>query len=118
MFVLLALTHLGHECQDLLSLCDGMHVGTDETSVYTLIRKSFGENEVRTHVNSKGKSPLLEKFSEEDGMHDTASRKTGSPTHYQQAIPAPMVSLTRCKSSGVCGIFWLSACRLRGVYGI
>ena len=24
-----ALTHLGHECQDLLSPCDGMHVYTD-----------------------------------------------------------------------------------------
>ena len=28
-FLLLAFTHLGHECQDLLSLCDGMHVCTD-----------------------------------------------------------------------------------------
>ena len=30
----------GHECQDLLSLCDGMHMCTEWTSVYTLIRKS------------------------------------------------------------------------------
>ena len=28
-FVLPAFTHLGHEFQDLLSLCDGMHVCTD-----------------------------------------------------------------------------------------
>ena len=28
-FLLPAFTHLGHECQDLLSLCDGMHVCTD-----------------------------------------------------------------------------------------
>ena len=28
-FLLLAFTHLGHECQDLLSLCDEMHVCTD-----------------------------------------------------------------------------------------
>ena len=28
-FLLLAFTHLGHECQDLLSPCDGMHVCTD-----------------------------------------------------------------------------------------
>ena len=27
--LLLAFTHLGHECQGLLSLCDGMHVYTD-----------------------------------------------------------------------------------------
>ena len=34
-FLLTAFTCLGHECQDLLSLCDGMHVCTDYTSVYT-----------------------------------------------------------------------------------
>ena len=28
-FLLLAFTHLRHECQDLLSLCHGMHVCTD-----------------------------------------------------------------------------------------
>ena len=28
-FLLLAFTHVGHECQDLLSSCDGMHVCTD-----------------------------------------------------------------------------------------
>ena len=28
-FLLLELTHLGHECQDLLSPCDEMHVCTD-----------------------------------------------------------------------------------------
>ena len=28
-FLLPAFTHLGHECQDLLSPCDGMHVSTD-----------------------------------------------------------------------------------------
>ena len=27
--LLLAFTRLGHECQDILSLCDGMHVCTD-----------------------------------------------------------------------------------------
>ena len=40
-FLLTAFTRLGHECQDLLSPCDGVHVCTDQTSVYTLIRKSF-----------------------------------------------------------------------------
>ena len=29
MFLLPAFTHLGHECQHLLSQCDGMHVCTD-----------------------------------------------------------------------------------------
>ena len=36
--------HLGHERQDLLRPCDEMHVCTDYTSVYTLIRKSFWGN--------------------------------------------------------------------------
>ena len=38
----LASTCRGHECQDGLSLCDEMHVCADKTSVYTLIKKSFG----------------------------------------------------------------------------
>ena len=41
-FLLSVFTRLGHECQDLLSSCDGMHVCTDWTSVYTLFRKFFG----------------------------------------------------------------------------
>ena len=45
-FLLPAFTRLGHECQDLLSPCDEMHVCTDYTSVYTLIRKGFGGNGV------------------------------------------------------------------------
>ena len=35
-FLLLAFARLEHECQDLLSPCDGMHVCTDWTSVYTI----------------------------------------------------------------------------------
>ena len=42
-FLLLAFTRLRHECQDLLSLCDGVHVCTDKTSVYTLTQKSLAE---------------------------------------------------------------------------
>ena len=53
MFLLPALTHLGHEHQDLLSLCSEMRVCTD---VYTLIQRVLG-NGARTHVNSKGKIP-------------------------------------------------------------
>ena len=40
-FLLPAFTNLAHKCQDLLSECDGMHVCTDLTSVYSLIWKSF-----------------------------------------------------------------------------
>ena len=50
-------THLGPEFQDLLNLCDRMHLCTDKTSIYTLIPKSAW-NGVRTHVNSKEKIPL------------------------------------------------------------
>ena len=41
--LLLEITLPGHECQDLLSPCDGMHMCTDWTLVYTLIRKSSRE---------------------------------------------------------------------------
>ena len=53
-FLLPPFTHLGHECQDLLSLCDGMHVCTDWTSIYTLIQKCFLNG---VSVNFKGKIP-------------------------------------------------------------
>ena len=39
-FLLPAFTRPRHECQDILSLCDGMNECTDKTSV---IQKSFGE---------------------------------------------------------------------------
>ena len=42
-FLLPAFTHQGHERHDLLSLCDGIYVCADQTSVYTLVRKSLGE---------------------------------------------------------------------------
>ena len=48
-FLLLAFTCLGHECQDLLSPCDGMHVCTD-LGVYSHPKEFLG-----THVNCKGK---------------------------------------------------------------
>ena len=62
-FLLPAFTCLGHECQDLLSSCDGMHVCTDQPSVYTLIRKSFGGMESEPMLTPSKKSPLPEKNS-------------------------------------------------------
>ena len=50
-FLLPAFTRLGNECQELLGPCDGMHVYTDWTSLYALIRV-LG-NGVRTHVSYK-----------------------------------------------------------------
>ena len=56
-FLLPAFTRLGHECQDLLSPCHGMHVCTDYRPRFILSseRVFLGGNGVRTHVNSKGK---------------------------------------------------------------
>ena len=52
--------------------------------------KEFCRNGVSTHVNSKGKSHLLEKFSpEEDWTHDTASSRTASPTHTTKELFQP-----------------------------
>ena len=69
-----AFTRLGHECQDLWSPWDGMHVCTDYTSVYTLIRKSFG---------GMGSLPMLtpgeKKIPSTGQTHDAASRKKSEP---------------------------------------
>ena len=89
-FLLPAFTHLRHECQDLWSPCDGMHVCTDWTSVYTLIRKSLGGMESASMLTPREKSPLLEKFfSEEDRTHNTVSSRTVSPAHYQLSYSGP-----------------------------
>ena len=79
-FLLLAFTCLGHECQGLLSPCDGMYVRTDWTSVYTLIQKSFEGMESETMLSSREKIPCTES-SEEGWTRDAASHKTASPMH-------------------------------------
>ena len=67
-FLLPALTCLGHECQDLWSLSNGMYVCTDKTSVHTLIQKSVGGMESEPMLTPREKFHLPEKFSpEEDG---------------------------------------------------
>ena len=73
--------HLGHECLDLLSPCDGVHVCTR-----FILSSERVENGVRTHVNSKGKNPLYRK---EGGTRDTASRWTASPTYYRLSYSGP-----------------------------
>ena len=76
-FLLLAFTRLGNECQAILSPCDGMHVSTDYTSVYTLIRKSFERMESEPMLTQREKSPLPESFSpEKNRTHDAASSRT------------------------------------------
>ena len=78
-FLLPAFTRLGHECQELWSLYDGMRVCADQTSVYTLIRKSLRGMESEPMLTPREKSPLPENFSsEEDRTHDAASSRTAS----------------------------------------
>ena len=84
-FLLPAFIHLEHDCHDLMNPCDGMHMCTDHTSVYTFIRKSFGGMELELMLTPREKFPLPEKkFSSEDGTHNAASSRTASPTLYQR----------------------------------
>ena len=55
-----AFTHLAHECQDLLSPCDRMHVCTDKTLVHTLLRKSYWGMESEPMLTPRGKTSLPE----------------------------------------------------------
>ena len=93
-FLLLAFTCLGHERQDLLRPCDGMHTCVHwlDLGLYSY-RKEFLGNGVRTHVNSNSKGKITstrKKFSpKEYRTQDAASSRMASPTHYQRGIPAP-----------------------------
>ena len=75
-FLLRAFTHLGHECQAVLSQCN-----------------EFCWNGIRTHVNSKKKMPSTGS-SEEDRTNDTTSRRTVSPTRYWLSYSSPLNLLT------------------------
>ena len=55
--------------------------------------KEFWGNEVRTHVNSKGKIPSTGS-SEEGRPCDAALHRTASPTHYRLSYSGPLFSLT------------------------
>ena len=60
-FLLPAFTCLGHKWQEPLSLCDGMHVCTDWTSVYILMWKSFWGMVSEPMLTPREKFPLWEK---------------------------------------------------------
>ena len=86
-FLLPAFTCLGHECQYLWvrvreCMC------AQRRPWFTLSSKRVFGNEVRTHINSKGKIPCT-RGSEEGRTHDAASRRTVSPTHYQLNYSGP-----------------------------
>ena len=68
---------------------------------FSFIRQSFGGMESEPMLTPREKSPLQEKFSaREDRTHDVASSRTASPTHYQGAIPAPVVSSRQHRPQG------------------
>ena len=75
-FLLLAFAHLGNECQDLLSPCNGMHVCTDKASVYTLIQKSFRGMESEPMLTPGGKSlpPETQRRVEPATLYHTGER--------------------------------------------
>ena len=74
-FLLPAFTHLGHECQDLLSLCDRMHVCTDWTS--------------RKWSQNPQEKSLLPDSSEQGRTHNAAWHRIASQTHYQLSYFSP-----------------------------
>ena len=53
-------TSIHIKCQDLLNLCDGMHMCTYYTVVYTLIQKSFTGMESEPILTPRKKYPLPE----------------------------------------------------------
>ena len=92
-FLLPAFTHLGHECQDLLSLCSGMHMCTDLG--LSSHPNDIGGNGVRTHVNSKRKIPSTTNILLREGSNPRCCIKQESkpnilPTSYSG--PKPGVS--------------------------
>ena len=82
-FLLLAITHPGNECQNTLSLCDGIRVHIGNILVKTSIQKSC-----------TGSEPMLlprEKFPQQEGSEKgqsciAASCRIVSLTHYQPPL--------------------------------
>ena len=58
-FMLQAFTRLGHECQEILNLDDGMHTCAQrlDLGLYSHLKDFLG-NGASTHLNSKGKIPF------------------------------------------------------------
>ena len=70
-FLLPEFTGRGLEYQNLLSPCDGMHVCTDQTSVYTHIRNSLlgMESEPMLSPRDKSSLPAAERTIEPATLH-------------------------------------------------
>ena len=81
-------TRLGHECQDLLRLCNGMH--RLELGLYSH-PKELWWNGVRAHVNSKGKIPSTGKILLRGGSNPYRCIKQDSePTTLPTSYSSPL----------------------------
>ena len=76
-FLLLAFTRLGHECQDLLSLCNRIHVCTNVPLIYTLIWKSFGGMESEPMLLTPKENPFYRKNSPQRRIKPRALHQVG-----------------------------------------
>ena len=83
---LLACSHLGHQCQDHWSLCNGMQVCTDRPWFILSSKRVLGSR-AETLLNSRKKSPQLD-GSMEGLTRSAASCRIGSTTA-SWAVPAP-----------------------------
>ena len=89
-----AFPRLGHECQDLLSPCDGMHVCTDMTSFYALIRKSFGGMDPETMLTPR-ENPLYWRLrGGSNSTHYRLSYSDPPPPPPPPSYPSPVIPLT------------------------
>ena len=88
-FLLLAFTYLGHECQDLgssESVRWNACVHRLDLDLYS--HAKFLGNGVRTSVNSKGKIHST-RGSEEDRTGNAVSGRTANPAHYVLSYSGP-----------------------------
>ena len=92
-FLLLALTRLGHERQDLLSTCGGSHcVNKLDPGLYSHPKEFVGKR-VRAHFNSKGKIPSTGKILPRGGSNPRRCIKQDSePNTLTMSYSGP-----RCK---------------------
>ena len=95
-FLLPAFTGLGYERQDLWSPCDGMHVSTDLTSVYSLIRKSFGGIETEHMLTPRGKSPTTGKFLLRGSNPRRCIKQDSEPNTLPTSYSGPLCRFESC----------------------
>ena len=102
-FLLLAFTCLGHECQDLMSLCDGMNECRLDLGLYSHSKEFWG-NGVRTHVKSKEKIPSTWKNSPQRRIKPTVLHQAGQQAqHTTNKLLRPPVTLPNFQNS-----YWYS----------